>query len=125
MKSNYIKKIIAGIVVFGSYAFFNSGFADDPDVFVGEILCFLLPALVLGGKRLYIWIISYSLSLVSFWYIVNVPQSIDINSACHEILCGMDSRPFYVIFLYISLLIILGIWQLVEFVKQRKLKNSQ
>lgn len=127
MKSIYIKKIIAGIVIFGSYFFFNSGFANDPDVFIGEILCFLLPAVVMGGKRLYLWVISYSLlilSLWTFWHTNIFPYHITPNEPCGlDLLCGVDNRPFIVIFLYIIVLIVLAIWQLISFIQKRNSKG--
>lgn len=126
MKNIYIKKFFAGILVFGSYLFFNSGItSNDPEVFTGIIICLLLPAIVLGGVRLYIWIISYALLVLSIWYTTIVPQTYSNDGSCTGgIYCGMDGRPFTVLLLYFGLLIILGIWQLVTFVKQRKLKNN-
>ena len=124
MKSIYIKKIIAGFVIFGSFIFFNSGSTtNDPEVFIGGIICFFLPAIVLGGIRLNIWIISYSLLMLFIWYTTIIPPSFKDDGFCGGIFCRMDDRPLIFIFLYFCALIILAIWQLISFIQKRNSKG--
>lgn len=117
MKNVYIK-IISGILIFGSALVLNPGFLNESDIFIVGVLCFLLPAFVLNGRRLYVWIIAYILLILSIWFFSIVPLVVK-QTNCGSIMCGMDGRPFYALFVYFVILIILAFLQSINFIQKK------
>lgn len=124
MKNIYVK-IILGILSLGLIYFVDQSLLWNVDTFFVCFLIFILPIIFYSGTRLYLWTASYILLGLSLWYTTIIPPSLkSLSGSCSGIFCNMDGRPITFILIYLSVLIILAIWQLVTFVKQRKLKNN-
>ncbi len=120
MKNIYLKISIA-VASFGLFFIVDPTFLSETSSIFWYLVCFLLPIIIFSKKILSSWVVLYVLYVLSNIYIKFIPPT--SNNSCWSF-CGGESRPLTYFMIYFSILVILVLLQLRQFV-QRKIAEKE